>query len=158
MTQAQYLLNTKIGILYLVANENGIESILFDKRSLPVFTQLDPANKIHQRLHKAAIQLQEYFAGKRKKFDLKLNFVGTPFQQKVWKELSKIPFGKTLSYKEIASNIQNPKAVRAVGTANGRNPFCIVIPCHRVIAANGTLGGYVGGLEVKRKLLSLESV
>ena len=83
---------------------------------------------------------------------------GTEFQMKVWSELRKIPFGKTISYRELARKVQNEKACRAVGTANGKNPLSIVVPCHRVIAADGSLGGYSGGLEMKRALLSLESM
>lgn len=102
-------------------------------------------------------QLQEYFAGKRRTFDLPLRFGGTPFQRRVWAELARIPYGETISYGELARRIANPRAVRAVGLANGRNPIAIVIPCHRVIGANGTLTGYGGGLPRKRQLLDLEA-
>lgn len=156
MMQSQYALNTKIGTLYLVASEEGLQSVLFKKQNIPLAPDLNPKNKTVENLKKAALQIEEYLSGKRKKFDLNLHLVGTPFQKKVWKELSKIPFGETLSYRELAQKIENPKAFRAVGTANGKNPLCIIVPCHRVIAANGTLGGYVGGLSLKKQLLDLE--
>ncbi len=105
-----------------------------------------------------AQQLAEYFRGERTDFDLKLAPQGTPFQQQVWAALQRIPFGTTISYRQLAQNIGNPAAVRAVGGANGANPIAIIIPCHRVIAADGTLGGYTGGLDYKRKLLDLENV
>lgn len=101
-------------------------------------------------------ELIEYFSGKRKSFDVPINPVGTDFQEQVWDELLKIPYGKTISYKQLAHNCNNPKGCRAVGTANGKNPIAIIVPCHRVIASDGTLGGYAYGLEVKNKLLVLE--
>jgi len=101
-------------------------------------------------------QLDEYFAGKRKTFDLPLSPKGTPFQQTVWKQLQEIPYGQTISYSQEAKAIGHPKACRAVGSANGKNPIAIIIPCHRVIAANGGLGGYASGLDNKIKLLELE--
>ncbi|HRI46867.1 MAG: methylated-DNA--[protein]-cysteine S-methyltransferase [Ignavibacteriaceae bacterium] len=103
-------------------------------------------------------QLKEYFEGKRKKFSVKMDLSGTPFQLKVWKELTKIPYGKTISYKDLAKKTGDVKAVRAVGTANGHNPIPIIIPCHRVINSNGELGGYSGGLDIKVILLTLEGV
>lgn len=107
-------------------------------------------------LKKANIQLIEYFAGERQRFELPLAPKGTAFQQKVWSQLLEIPYGKTKNYKDIAKEVGSPKGFRAVGNANGKNPISIMIPCHRVIAADGTLGGYSGGLDVKRKLLKLE--
>jgi methylated-DNA-[protein]-cysteine S-methyltransferase len=106
---------------------------------------------------KAIDQLRAYFNGKLQQFDLELDFNGTDFQQAVWKELLKIPYGKLSNYQTIASNIGRPKAVRAVGNAIGKNPICIITPCHRVIASNGTLGGFSGGLDNKRVLLQLEA-
>lgn len=105
---------------------------------------------------RAYIELKEYFEGKRKCFDLPVKAEGTEFQTKVWNELTEIPYGETISYGEIAKRIGNPKASRAVGGANNKNPIIIVIPCHRVIGANGSLVGYGGGIEVKKKLLELE--
>lgn len=107
-------------------------------------------------LKKANHELQEYLSGKRKEFDLPLAPQGTEFQQKVWEELCKIPYGRTCSYKDIAENIGNKKAYRAVGMANNKNPIPIFIPCHRVIGADGSLTGYGGGLEIKEKLLEIE--
>lgn len=101
-------------------------------------------------------QLTEYFAGKRTEFDLPYKFDGTEFQQEVWNQLNKIPFGETISYLELAQRIGRPKAVRAVGQANGRNPICIMVPCHRVVGMNGTLTGYGGGLTRKEFLLKHE--
>ena len=102
-------------------------------------------------------QLTEYFAGRRKKFDLPLNPQGTDFQQSVWETLRTIPFGETCGYKDVAVMVGNPKACRAVGMANNRNPIAIIIPCHRVIGRNGSLTGYAGGLRVKQYLLDLEA-
>ena len=103
-----------------------------------------------------AMQLREYFAGTRKKFDVPLNPQGTDFQLSVWKALQNIPYGKTRSYKQIAQAIGNPKASRAVGMANNKNPIWILIPCHRVIGADGSLTGYGGGIEMKKRLLGIE--
>ena len=107
-------------------------------------------------LKKCCKQLDEYFSGKRKTFDVPLDAKGTKFQKQVWRELQKIPFGKTLSYGDIAKKIKNPKASRAVGGANNKNPIAIVVPCHRVIGANGKLVGYAGGLHRKAWLLKHE--
>jgi methylated-DNA-[protein]-cysteine S-methyltransferase len=104
------------------------------------------------------LQLGEYFAGARRSFDLPLRLAGTPFQQRVWQELTEIPFGETWSYGQLARRIGNPNASRAVGLANGRNPISILVPCHRVIGANGTLTGYGGGLERKEWLLAHEGI
>jgi len=101
-------------------------------------------------------QIFQYFNGQRTQFDVPFDLKGTPFQQSVWQELSKIPYGKTVAYSHIANEINNPKAVRAVGQAIGKNPLTIVIPCHRVIGKNGTLTGFRGGLEMKEVLLALE--
>ena len=105
---------------------------------------------------KAYMELKEYFAGKRKTFDIPIKLIGTEFQKKVWKELLKIPYGKTVSYKDIAISIDNPKACRAIGMANHNNPILIIVPCHRVVNENGNLGGYALGLDMKRKLLEIE--
>lgn len=101
-------------------------------------------------------ELDEYFAGKRKDFDVKISFAGTLFQNRVWQELSKIPYGKTISYADLAKATGRPKAYRAAGSANGKNPIAIIIPCHRVIASDGGLGGYSYGVEIKKQLLELE--
>lgn len=104
-----------------------------------------------------AKQLNEYFGGKRKEFTVPIKLYGTNFQLKVWQALCDIPYGQTRSYKDVAIQIGNPKAARAVGMANNRNPIAIIVPCHRVIASDGKLGGYAAGLDVKRKLLKIEN-
>jgi methylated-DNA-[protein]-cysteine S-methyltransferase len=109
-------------------------------------------------IRQAISQLDEYFEGKRKQFELPLSFKGTEFQKKVWNVLLHIPCGKTLTYAEIARSIDHPKAYRAVGSANGKNPLPIIIPCHRVIASDGSLGGYAYGLNIKKKLLDIETL
>jgi methylated-DNA-[protein]-cysteine S-methyltransferase len=109
-------------------------------------------------IEKAKHQLEDYFKGRRKVFDLPLAFHGTDFQNKVWKALARIPYGQTQTYAQQARAIRSPKAIRAVGRTHGLNPFCIVLPCHRVIGSNGSLTGYAGGLSAKRSLLQLEGV
>ena len=112
-----------------------------------------PKNQFERRV---ARELRDYFAGKRTDFTFPVRPAGTDFNQRVWRELARIPYGETCTYGELARKIGRPQAARAVGTANGRNPIPIVLPCHRVVAAGGKLGGYGGGLELKRKLLELE--
>jgi len=118
--------------------------------------KLTGCKKANALTDKAAGQLEEYFAGKRREFDVPLDPQGTQFQRIVWNALLKIPYGETRSYKQIAQMVGNPKACRAVGMANNKNPIWIVIPCHRVIGADGSLTGYGGGLEMKQRLLELE--
>ncbi|MCO7127632.1 methylated-DNA--[protein]-cysteine S-methyltransferase [Sporolactobacillus shoreicorticis] len=122
-----------------------------EKHGLPVIV-----NRDERQCAEAVRQLSEYFNGRRKTFTLPLLMKGTEFQRKVWKALTAVPFGETRSYKDIARAVNNPKGVRAIGMANNRNPIPIVVPCHRVIGANGSLVGYGGGLEVKQFLLTLE--
>ncbi len=144
-------LNSPLGWLKLVASREALLEISFvDKPG----EDLSP-NRITT---KARNQLEEYFSAERKTFDLPLDPQGTEFQRQVWQALQKIPFGTTLSYKQIAEMINNPRAVRAVGLANGRNPIPIIIPCHRVIAADGQLGGYSAGLWRKEWLLKHEGL
>lgn len=135
--------------LYLVATETHLINIQFTQpqKALLQTTEL---------LSMATIQLDEYFQGKRTTFSLPFKLTGTPFQLTVWKELQNIPYGQTTSYKEIAQKINKPKAYRAVGMANNKNPLPIIIPCHRVIGSNGKLIGYAGGLNLKNYLLELE--
>lgn len=114
-------------------------------------------NHSNEILSNTIKQLDEYFNGSRRKFDLPLDFTGTSFQMKTWQELLKIPYGETRSYKDIAIAIGNPKACRAVGGANNKNPIIIICPCHRVIGKNGNLTGYGGGIDMKEYLLNLES-
>lgn len=144
--------DTKIGRLEIEENGEAITKIDFARKEIK-----ESIDKKETLLLKEAIkQLNEYFEGKRNLFDLPLAPEGTDFQRKVWNALKEIPFGETRSYGEIAKVIGNEKASRAVGMANNKNPIMIVIPCHRVIGANGKLVGYAGGIEVKEKLLKLE--
>jgi methylated-DNA-[protein]-cysteine S-methyltransferase len=152
----QYHFKSKIVDLYLIASEYGLSSIHWKKQPIPMVHQLKGTAPQVKVLDLAQKQLGEYFSGKRKKFDLPVDIIGTDFQIQVWKELAQIPYGKTVSYSNIAKKIKNPKAVRAVGSANGKNPLCIIVPCHRVIASTGKLGGYAGGLQLKKALLELE--
>ncbi len=156
MKPLQWKMETQIRPIYLVASGTGLRGIFWQKQSIPLAKSLTGSSLQMKILGQAVCELEEYFSGQRKNFDLPLELTGTPFQKKVWAQLCKIPYGKTCAYKDIASRIKNAKAMRAVGTANGKNPFCIVIPCHRVIAADGSLGGYTGGLALKGQLLALE--
>lgn len=141
-----------IGILEITSDEDSILSVIFvdeEKQDIEF-------NKVPRILKKAYVQLDEYFKGKRNKFDLKISFTGTDFQKKVWNELTNISYGEVVSYKYIAEKIGNEKAVRAIGNANSKNPISIIVPCHRVIGANGSLTGYAGGIERKEWLLNHE--
>ncbi|WP_095168966.1 methylated-DNA--[protein]-cysteine S-methyltransferase [Pseudomonas sp. Irchel 3H3] len=146
-----------VGTLTLIASGDKLCAILWENERLNR-VRIGPLQEdIHSPLlQETERQLQQYFAGEREHFDLQLDFVGTEFQQKVWQALLTIPFGETRSYSQIAQQIGNPKAVRAVGAANGKNPISIVTPCHRVIGASGSLTGFAGGLEAKQYLLGLE--
>jgi methylated-DNA-[protein]-cysteine S-methyltransferase len=150
-------LATPVGELKLVANGSRLAAILWENDK-PGRVRLGPMSEAPDNpiLMRTAQQLREYFAGRRNRFDLDLDFAGTEFQKKVWAALLTIPFGETRSYSEIARQIGNPSAVRAVGAANGKNPISIVAPCHRVIGASGKLTGFAGGLEAKEQLLTLE--
>ena len=158
MKQATYAqtMDSPLGLLTLLGNGKALTSLRIADKPLADKAQLQSGAK-DAVLTKAKQQLKKYFAGQLSKFDIPMEADGTPFQKKVWRTLSKIPFGKTASYKDIAVMMGNPKACRAVGTANGKNPLCIVVPCHRVISHDGSLGGYTGGLSKKRYLLSLEA-
>jgi len=144
------IFESTLGKIYLLAGQKGLQKLSYT--SFPETT----GNKDIEL--KAVAQLREYFAGERKEFDIPLDLAGTEFQMKVWAALRGIEYGAVLAYADVASRINCAKAVRAVGTANGRNPVPIIIPCHRVIAKNGGIGGYTGGLDIKRKLLELEGV
>lgn len=142
---------------YLVASEQGLKNAFWSKqKNIPLLGKLSDKSKEAIILEQAATELAEYLNGERKQFKVKLDLEGTTFQMKVWAELKKIPYGETRSYKQVA-NAVGTKAFRAVGSANGKNPVCVFIPCHRVIASDGTLGGYSGGLKNKYSLLKLES-
>lgn len=148
-----------VGTLKLVANDTALVAVLWENEN-PKRIRL--AELIEQTHHPILLetqkQLSEYFAGKRQQFDLPLDFEGTEFQQKVWQALLTIPFGETRSYRDIAEQVGNVKAVRAVGAANGKNPISIIAPCHRVVGANGKLVGFAGGLDNKEILLKLEKI
>jgi methylated-DNA-[protein]-cysteine S-methyltransferase len=158
VTYAYKLMDSPVGELKLVANGNRLAAILWENDKpnrvrLPEIVEADD----RPVLIETERQLNEYFAGTRDRFDLELDFQGTDFQKKVWAALLTIPFGETRSYSDIATQIGNINAVRAVGAANGRNPISIVAPCHRVIGASGDLTGFAGGLTNKMLLLSLEA-
>lgn len=148
-----------VGQLKLVATETALVAVLWENEN-PNRVRLAELieNVQHPILLETQKQLNEYFAGQRQIFDLPLDFEGTEFQQKVWQALLTIPFGEIRSYKQIAEQIGNVKAVRAVGAANGKNPISIIAPCHRVVGANGKLVGFAGGLENKDILLKIEKL
>ncbi len=146
-----------VGALTLVASDQGLAAILWENdRPGRVRLTLVAQDNNHPVLKETQRQLELYFAGALERFDVPLDFNGTEFQKKVWHALLSIPFGQTRSYAQIASQIGSPKAVRAVGAANGKNPISIIAPCHRVIGANGALTGFAGGLAAKSLLLELE--
>lgn len=143
--------DTELGKLTLEEEDGALTRLEFGQRDLPGEARETPL------LQEAHRQLKEYLAGKRTAFDLPLKPQGTPFQQAVWKALLDIPYGQTATYGQIAAKVGNPKACRAVGMANNRNPIAVIIPCHRVIGADGGMTGYGGGLPIKRMLLDLEN-
>jgi methylated-DNA-[protein]-cysteine S-methyltransferase len=151
-------LTSPLGKLTLVADDSALVAVLWenDRPERVPLPEPDRAGT-HPVLREAKKQLREFFAGKRKIFDLPLRCRGTPFQNEVWSALREIPYGETISYATLATRIGRARAHRAVGTANGKNPLGIVIPCHRVVAANGNLGGFAGGLPAKELLLRLEA-
>ena len=143
--------NSPIGMIKITGSENGIRSVDFVDEQAPKDSQSHPI------LDECVLQFDEYFKGERKEFTVKLNPEGTEFQKIVWNKLLKIPFGRTVSYMELAKAIGDVKAIRAVGAANGKNKIAIIIPCHRVIGSNGKLTGYAGGLWRKEWLLKHEN-
>lgn len=146
--------SSPVGTLKIETNNRGITAIHFWKEE--TVSNINNSLPLHPLLLQAVKELNEYFSGCRQIFTLPLAPQGTPFQHSVWQALQKIPYGNTCSYGEIAASIGNPKASRAVGMANNKNPLPILIPCHRVIGADKSLVGYGGGLDIKRKLLALE--
>jgi methylated-DNA-[protein]-cysteine S-methyltransferase len=152
-------IDSPVGRLKLVASDKGLAAILWENDNPNRVRVRNYTEKNdHPVLLETERQLNEYFQGKRNIFSITLDPVGTDFQKEVWSALSTIPFGQTRSYTQIAEQIGNLKAVRAVGAANGRNPISIIVPCHRVIGSSGDLTGFAGGLEAKACLLSLEGV
>ncbi|MGL6161819.1 methylated-DNA--[protein]-cysteine S-methyltransferase [Microbulbifer sp.] len=148
--------STGFGEVGIAADDEGIVALEFHSDKRPMRLQPDWKRQPSELTDEAARQLEEYFAGERREFDLPLNPRGTEFQRSVWDELLRIPYGNTCSYREQAEALGNLKAIRAVARANGANRIAVVIPCHRVIGADGSLTGYAGGLEMKARLLSLE--
>nr|WP_025741966.1 methylated-DNA--[protein]-cysteine S-methyltransferase [Aquimarina pacifica] len=145
-------IETPLGTATIVGDENGISRVSVADMGADKITTTIPIY-----LQDAVSQLQEYFRGERTVFELSINPPGTDFQKKVWAELVKIPFGKTVSYLDIAKRLGDPKSIRAAATANGKNPLWIIVPCHRVIGSDGSLTGYAGGLWRKKWLLDHES-
>jgi methylated-DNA-[protein]-cysteine S-methyltransferase len=150
--------HSPVGNLKLVASDSGLAAILWpDDDPRRVRLQAMTRNDDHPLLIATERQLEEYFAGRRKAFELPLDFAGSAFQRRVWAALLNIPFGETRSYGQIAAQIGSPSAARAVGAANGKNPISIIAPCHRVIGGSGKLTGFAGGLAVKAYLLGMEN-
>jgi methylated-DNA-[protein]-cysteine S-methyltransferase len=143
-------INSPLGITKIEGDEKGIATI-------SVLSDGELSNLIPENLKNAVLQLQDYFQGKRTNFTFKINPKGTDFQKKVWQELINIPFGKTISYLDLAKKLGDPKVIRAAASANGKNPLWIVVPCHRVIGTDGSLTGYAGGLWRKKWLLEHEN-
>ena len=142
--------DSPIGILKITADKDSIIGVEFIDN---VFEE-----SLNPIIERCKVELEEYFEGKREKFEVKIKYIkGTDFQKQVWNELKNIPYGEAVSYKYIAEKINNPKAVRAVGGANNKNPITIIVPCHRVIGANGKLVGYAEGIDKKEFLLNLEN-
>ena len=145
--------DSPLGPLLLTGDGEGLTGLYTDQHGRKP-TELGP--RVDEEFAEARTQLEEYFAGEREDFDLPLTAPGTPFQRAVWQALREIRYGSTMSYRQVAEQVGNPKAVRAIGSANSRNPISIIVPCHRVIGSTGTLTGYGGGLERKQWLLDLE--
>ncbi|MGJ5642937.1 methylated-DNA--[protein]-cysteine S-methyltransferase [Formosa sp. S-31] len=145
------IISSPIGFTRISGNADGITAITV------LNTKEEVSKDIPETLKSCALQLQDYFSGKRQSFDLKLNPEGTTFQKQVWQALQTIPYGKTVSYLELSKQLGDVKAIRAVASANGKNPLWIVIPCHRVIGTDGSLTGYAGGLHRKQWLLNHEN-
>ncbi|MCK5637329.1 MAG: methylated-DNA--[protein]-cysteine S-methyltransferase [Flavobacteriaceae bacterium] len=142
---------TPIGTAKIVGDKNGIISVSV------LDDEIAPSKTTPNSLKDCVLQLEEYFNNKRTEFNLKLNLKGTEFQKKVWQELQNIPFAKTISYLQQSKNMEDIKAIRAIASANGKNPIWIIIPCHRVIGSNGSLTGYAGGIWRKKWLLEHEN-
>jgi len=156
MSLVQIKLDTPLATLYLVASPQGLLGVHFQAQ------QVEEGSGAGQQaardiLTRAAAQLTEYVAGQRQDFELTLDLRGSEFQKNVWRYLGSVPYGQTRSYKEVAVELGKAGAFRAVGNANAKNPLCIVVPCHRIIASDGSLGGYSGGVCTKRRLLQLEA-
>lgn len=151
-------MTSPIGALHLVSDGKKLVALIFDSNWIVFSREFEGAigNESDDIIRLAQSQLNEYFSGTRKQFDVAVGYSGTDFQNQAWQALTKIPFGKTICYSEQAAEMKNPKAVRAVGRANGQNRIAIVIPCHRVVGKNGSLTGFSGGIKIKEQLLQLE--
>lgn len=158
MTSYDIVKTTELGDLLLVASDGKLTGIYFnDRKHAPKPKsdwQLDPKDPV---LKQAVTELREYLAGRRKSFSTPLCSTGTDFQSEVWRQIAQIPYGETITYAELARRVGKPAAVRAAGTATGRNPLSVVVPCHRVVGKSGRLTGYAGGLNRKQRLLVMES-
>ncbi len=151
------IIKSLVGDLILVADASALTGLYFEGcQHVPAASKGWTLNAQHPVLEKTAKQLKEYFEGKRTSFSLPLRLAGTDFQEKIWQQIARIPYGKKISYSELAKRAGAPQAIRAAGTATGQNPVSIIIPCHRVMGKNGRLCGFAGGLERKRLLLELE--
>lgn len=155
-SQVRLSLESPIGVLVLSGDTDTLQEVLLEVPGRKV-TASPWRRGGRGAVFDAARQLKEYFARRRKNFEVPLHLSGTDFQRQVWQTLAEIPYGETISYAELAAWVGRPQAFRAVGQANGANPIPVILPCHRVIASDGTLGGYGGGLRVKASLLALES-
>ena len=158
MKQFTKTMASPVGVLTLIASDSGLSAVLWENDD-PKRVRVGELHAApgHPILVQAENELQAYFAGERTSFNVPLDAAGTEFQKKAWTALLTIPYGETRSYGELARQIGNPKAARAVGAANGRNPISIIVPCHRAIASDGALTGFAGGLDAKRHLLALEA-
>jgi methylated-DNA-[protein]-cysteine S-methyltransferase len=157
-SRAHIIADSPVGPLTLVSENGALVALYMDRQrhAPPPETLGEAADGASPLLGEAASQLKEYFAGQRTEFELPLTLIGTPFQRRVWAALRDIPYGETISYGQLADRIGKPSAARAVGLANGRNPIAIIVPCHRVVGADGSLTGYGGGIERKEHLLGFE--
>ena len=153
-----FIVKSGIKDLMLVADDSALIGLYFmGCDHIPAASKDWIHDARHPVLRQAATQLREYFEGKRDHFTIPLRLAGTDFQQKVWREIARIPYGETIAYGELAERAGAPRAIRAAGTSTGRNPVAIIIPCHRVVGKNGGMGGFAGGLERKRFLLELDN-
>jgi methylated-DNA-[protein]-cysteine S-methyltransferase len=153
MPEVKHIIETPIGKMAIHATGDAITAVLFVKQEDAITAREDSQ---HPLIQQCVVQLNEYFAGTRKSFDLPLQQKGSPFQQSVWRQLVKIGYGKTISYLELSKRIGDVKAIRAVGTTNGKNQVAVIVPCHRVIGSDGSLTGYAGELWRKKWLLEHE--
>lgn len=145
------IFKSPVGVLHLLATDTHLTALIFDKNWKAYSKNFDIKNKKNEILNQTIAQLKEYFSGHRQDFTIPVDFTGTDLQIKTWKALQTIPYGQTISYSDQAAKLKKPKAVRFIGTTNGKNPISIIVPCHRVIGKNGSLTGYGGGLSIDRK-------